>query len=147
MYYRFLILIMAASIGSYAQNDTSVTQTTNPAAQVPAEKKGEVYKLCLGADIPVTAVCTGWSLFAFTKIYSKEASTELQIRNLDRADIPYVDRWAAGMSDETADANSDYLFYGTIPVPFALLLDKPIRHDALKIGFLYLEAMSITGLF
>ncbi len=33
-----------------------------------------------------------------------------------------------------------------MPLPLILLADKHIRKDAGKIGFLYLEAMSITGL-
>jgi membrane-associated phospholipid phosphatase len=33
-----------------------------------------------------------------------------------------------------------------MPLPLVLLADKDIRKDAGKIGFLYLEAMSITGL-
>ena len=34
-----------------------------------------------------------------------------------------------------------------MPLPLVLLLDKDIRKDAAKIGFLYLEALSITGVF
>ena len=33
-----------------------------------------------------------------------------------------------------------------MPLPLVLMLDKDIRQDAGKIGFLYLEAMSMTGL-
>ena len=104
--------------------------------------KNPLARLC-----PVVAVGAGWSGFAFSKIYNKKPSTPEEIENLDRNDIPAIDRWAAGMSDANADANSNYLFYGTIPVPFTLLLDKKIRRDAAKIGYMYLEAMSITGLF
>ena len=33
-----------------------------------------------------------------------------------------------------------------MPLPLVLLADKDIRQDAGEIGFLYLEAMSLTGL-
>jgi membrane-associated phospholipid phosphatase len=123
----------------------TIADSTN----VLKEKKAalKLYHFRPAADIPLVALTAGWSAFAFTKIYSKDPSTEQEIMNLDRNDIPAIDRWAAGMSDENADANSNYFFYGSIPVPFALFLDKKIRKDAAKISYLYLEAMSITGLF
>jgi membrane-associated phospholipid phosphatase len=36
-------------------------------------------------------------------------------------------------------------FYGSMPLPLFLLLDKKIRRDAGKVSLLYLEAMAITG--
>jgi hypothetical protein len=133
-------------------NDTTVTEITPDTASTTATQpkhqnhKG-VYHLKPVVDIPLTAVTAGWSAFAFTKIYSKPPSTLEQINALDKNDIPKIDRWAAGMSDDNADANSNYLFYGSIPVPFFLFLDKDIRKEAGKITFMYLEAMSVTGLF
>jgi len=97
-------------------------------------------------DIPIIAIGTGWSVFAFTKIYSKDPSTMEQILNLDENDIPKFDRWAAGMSDQAADDNSDILFYGSMGAPFLLMFDKEMRKDAGKIAFMYWEAMAITGL-
>jgi len=130
------------------QKNTTITQV--PADSVKSDtksKKPSMYCFNLWADIPITAVAAGWSAFAFSHIYSKTPSTPEQIMALDKNDIPKIDRWAAGMSDENADATSDYFFYGSIPVPLFLFLDKKMRKDALKISFLYLEAMSITGMF
>ena len=45
----------------------------------------EIYKLKPSVDIPVFAVGAGWSAYAFTKIYSKERSTEEQILSLKRS--------------------------------------------------------------
>ena len=42
-------------------------------------KDVKIYKLRPGSDIPITAIGTGWSLYAFTKIYSKERSSEEDI--------------------------------------------------------------------
>ena len=133
--------------------DTIFTQVTtdtikNVQDTFPSKKhSGKVYRLNPWADIPVTAAAAGWSAFAFTQIYSKPPSTVEQINALNKNNIPKIDRWAAGMHDENADANSNYFFYGSIPVPFFLFFDKGIRKEAGKISFMYLEAMSVTGMF
>ena len=106
-----------------------------------------VYQYKWKADIPIVAVGTAWSLYAFTKIYDKDRSTESEIINLRKEDINGFDRWAAGNNSDAADRNSNYLFYGSIPAPFLLFLDKDIRKDAAKVSFLYWESMAITGLF
>jgi hypothetical protein len=113
----------------------------------PPAMPGGVYKINKKVDIPITAVGAAWSLYAFTKIYNKDPTPIEEIRALDKNDINSFDRWAAGNHDEAADNASDFLFYGSMPVPLALLADREIRKDAPKIGFLYLEAMAITGLF
>jgi membrane-associated phospholipid phosphatase len=109
-------------------------------------KEDQVYKLKPIVDVPLTAVGAAWSLYAFTKIYSKPESSAEDIMALDKENINGFDRWAAGKTDPTASDNSDYLFYGAMPLPVLLLLDKKIRKDAPKIGFLYLESMAVTGL-
>jgi len=127
---------------SNAQIDSLATLNNEP-----VKVARDPYKLRLAADIPIIVVCAGWSAYAFPQIYSKDFSTEEQIMALDRKNIPGIDRWAAGKSDKAADNASDYFLYGSIPVPFALLLDKSVRGDAGKIGLMYLEAFSITGFF
>jgi membrane-associated phospholipid phosphatase len=133
---------------AYSQVDTVPADTIKDAPITEIAKAPvKMYNFKPAVDIPLVLVTGGWSGFAFTKIYSKPKSTEQEILDLDKKDIPGIDRWAAGLSDDNADATSNYLFYGSIPVPFALFLDKKIRKDAAKISYLYLEAMSITGLF
>ncbi len=164
----FLVLFtFIYTMSAFAQADTSISIHHNASESVTTDssrqtatagnlvspvpqndsEKPEVYKLNLAVDIPIIAVAGGWSGFAFTKIYSKDRSTEEEISNLDKADIPKIDRWVAGNSNEKAEKASDYLFYGSIPYVFTLFLDREIRRDGLKVGLLYLEAMSITGLF
>ena len=106
----------------------------------------EVYVLKPGIDIPVTAVGMGCSLYAFTKIYSKDTSLVPQILALDKDDIPGFDRSATDHFDRKAFDVSNTLFYGSMPLPIILLLDKKIRKDAGKVALLYLESMSVTGL-
>lgn len=106
----------------------------------------EVYKLKAASDIPITAIGTGWSLYAFTQIYSKDKSTEEKILSLDKNDIPSFDRHGADVFHPKASEVANSLFYGSMPLPLILMLDKEIRKDGLKIAILYLESMAVTGL-
>ena len=112
----------------------------------PTVTKTQVYQLNPAVDIPLTAIGTGWSLYAFTKIYNKDTSTTEQILALDRNDITPFNRSAIDHYSEKAQKAGDILFYGSMPLPLILLLDKKIRHDAGKVGFLFLESMAVTGL-
>lgn len=110
------------------------------------EKKQQVYKLKAAVDIPLFAVGAGWSAYAFTKIYSKDRSTEEQILALDKNDINRFDRWAVRPYSEDVGTASDYIFYGSMALPLLFLSGKETRNDFFKLSFLYLEAMSVTGL-
>ena len=122
-----------------------LTPDENPPAD-NAVASDNRYKLHYAVDIPVTAVGVGWTVYAFQKIYDKPKSDIADIQALDKSKLNGLDRWAAGMHDEKATATSDYFFYSSIPFPFLLLLDKKVRHEAPRVGFLYLESMAITGL-
>lgn len=115
-------------------------------ATVVIEKSTEVYKLKPASDIPVTAIGTGWSLYAFSRIYSKDRSSVEKILSLDKNNIPSFDRRGASVYHPKADNVGDMLFYSSMPLPVILMLDKEIRKDGLKIALLYLESMSVTGL-
>lgn len=132
------VTLLLVSIHAFSQSDTLKPVKKN---------SGEVYDLKLAVDIPVTAAGVAWSIYAFPKIYDKPPSTEAEIMRLDKNDLNGFDRWAAGKYNETADKNSDLLFYGSIPLPLLLFIDKDIRKDALKISFMYLETFAVTGIF
>ena len=106
---------------------------------------GKIYKLKPAVDIPVIAVGTVWTLYAFSKIYNRDPSTIEKINSLNVNNIPRFDRWAADIYSEKAAEASDVFFYGSMPLPVLLMLDKKIRKDAGKIALLYWEAMSVTG--
>jgi hypothetical protein len=129
----FLFLFLVLGLGAAAQENAD-------------ERTEPVYKINKKVDIPLTAVTAGWSLYAFTQIYSKENLTQQEFEGLDRNKINGFDRWAVDVYSPSAAKTSDAFFYGSMPLPILLLADKQIRRDAGKIGFLYLEAMSITGL-
>jgi membrane-associated phospholipid phosphatase len=139
---------------SYAQTDSLPAQDSSfsqagfnsyNSYEAKKERPEPVYRLKPKVDIPVTIAAVAWDIFAFGKIYSKESSDINQINNLRIEDINGFDRWAADVYHEKAATSSDYFFYGSMPLPLVLMLDKDIRKDAAKIGFLYLETMALTG--
>lgn len=158
--YKITTLIFGVSIQLYAFGqitpDTSMRNRTDSiilpdtTVQIFTDKtiphSQEVYQLKAASDIPIIAIGTGWSLYAFTKIYSKDKSSEEKILSLDKNDIPSFDRHGADVFHPKANETGDILFYGSMPLPVILMLDKEIRKDGLKIAILYLESMSITGL-
>jgi len=117
-----------------------------PGTNFQFTKKQPVYKLKPVADIPVFAVGATWSGYAFTKIYSKDTSTIEEVLSLDVNDINGFDRWAVRPYSEKYGKASDYIFHGSMVLPLLFLVGKETRNDFFKLSFLYLEAMSITGL-
>jgi membrane-associated phospholipid phosphatase len=111
-----------------------------------ANKKRIVYKLKPKVDIPIIAVCGGWAGYMLTQIYSKGPSTTQQILSLNINSIDPLDRLAVYPYNEKMDKMSYYPFYTAFPLPMVLALTgKRMRNDFLKIGFLYLESLSVTG--
>lgn len=147
-------LVFLASLSLWAQNDTLVRPTDTTV--VPADTaihfqntvkppRYEVYHIKKGVDIPLAVGGIGWSLFAFTKIYNKDTSTLAQVMALNRNNVAAFNRSAIDNYSQKAFNASNMFFYGSMPLPLVLLLDQKMRKDALKLGFLYLEAMGITG--
>lgn len=134
---------------SFQKPDTIFAEKAKPLSPVTKDnfsREKEVYKLKAASDIPVTAIGTGWSLYAFSKIYSKDKSSEEKILSLDKNQIPSFDRRGVEIYHPDADNLGDMLFYGSMPLPIILMLDKEIRKDGLKVAVLYLQTMSVTGL-
>lgn len=132
---------------SVIRTDTMVTVTGDlPLSPSKLERmKKRVYVLKPAIDVPVTTAGTAWTLFAFSKIYDRDESSVEKINSLNVNNINGFDRWAADIFSEKAAEASDMFFYGSMPLPILLMLDKKIRKDAGKIAFLYLEAMAVTG--
>jgi membrane-associated phospholipid phosphatase len=148
------LLTTGLFLPGYSQTDTLPKRDSAVAMQpvypystnnVVPEKREPVYKLNLAVDIPVTAVSAGWTLFAFSKIYSKDPTPDGKIMALKESNIPGFDRWGVKPWDEKIDKASYIPFYVVMPLPLLSLLDKDMRKDILKISFMYLEAMSVTG--
>jgi len=127
--------------------DTLLTPDTFQVKKV-YKMNGQVYTLKPAVDIPIVAAGTAWSLYAFTKIYSKGASSEEKILSLKKEDINSFDRWAVYPYSKSYDDISYYPFYAAIPFPFVFFLTgERMRKDYWKLSFLYWETMSVTGLF
>jgi membrane-associated phospholipid phosphatase len=109
--------------------------------------QNQIYKLKPIVDIPIIAVGTLWSIYAFTKIYNKTPPTVSEIDNLKTIDINVIDRCAIYPYSESLDKKSYYPFYASIPLPLIYFFtQKKTRNDFAKLVLLYWEAMSITGL-
>src|SRR5437762_3974781 len=126
-------------------NDTSLKPFTDSIALITPATVKPVYKLKLGVDIPVTVIGAGWCGYAFTKIYSKKPLTLEELQGLNRNNVNRFDIRGIDQYNENATKFGDYLFYGSMPLPILLLADKKMRKDLPELIFLYLEAMSVTG--
>jgi membrane-associated phospholipid phosphatase len=113
------------------------------------DNKRVVYKLNPIADIPIVVLCGSWSGYLLaTKISNKTNSTPEQILNLNTNDVNFIDRLGIYPYNSYLDKLSYYPFYAAIPLPLVFFLTgNDMRNDFLKLGFLYLETLSVTGLF
>ena len=130
-----IALLMQAGRG-FAQPDSSHSDHfPNPA----------VYKINFKTEVPATVIAAGITLFNFSGISKKSNSTQAQIENLDKSNIPFFDRWTVHVYSNPIDQASYIPFYIAIPLPLLCLADKKMRADFWKIGYLYIEALSATG--
>lgn len=135
---------------SIAQTDTlridsTGTTTTITYAPIQHDNSAEVYKLKNVIDIPLTAVTTAYTLYGFSKIYSRDKTPESVILALNPSDLNSLDRRVVKYRSQSAKDASDKLFYGSMPLPLIFLFDKEMRKDGLKLGLLYLQAVSSFG--
>lgn len=137
--------LIILSFLSVAQTDSITLYNSASVPSSSREISTEVYKIKPKVDIPLSVVTVGWSGYALSKIYSKDPSTAAQIMALNKNDIPSIDRSGTSVYHLKGKQASDYFFYSAMPLPLILLADKEVRKDAGKIGFLYLQAMGITG--
>jgi membrane-associated phospholipid phosphatase len=136
-------MTLLAGTTSHAQDTAAYIMETTTQHQARIQQE-EVYRRTK-ADIPFTLGAAAFTIFGFTQAYSKDDTPEATIRNLNINNIPKFDRWAVDEYSESAAKTSDLIFYGSIPLPVLLMLDKKIRRDAGRILMLYTQAMSVTG--
>ncbi len=110
-------------------------------------KANQIYKLSPAVDIPIIAIGTTWSLYAFTKIYIKTPPTETEVLALNKNNVNAFDRNGIYPYSYKMDKQSYYPFYAAIALPFIVFsLDKKMRKNYARLMYLYWEAYSITGL-
>jgi len=125
---------------------TAFAQYSNPANN-SKEKTNRVYKIKPWIDIPATVVFAAVSVNGFRIIYGRDTIPEATVLALNKNDINSFDRPVTENYSEKAKNTSDLFFYGSMPLPLLLILDKNIRKDGLRVGLMYVEALGITGVF
>lgn len=136
MFKKICIAVIAAT-----STLTVLAQDIDSGYKAPAP----VYKLKPALDIPITVATVGWSLYGMSVIYGRDPVPASEIAALSSQNINSFDRPAADNYDLKAKELSDKFFYGSMPLPLLLMLDKKIRKDAGKVGLLFLQAMGSTG--
>jgi len=132
-FYIVVCLILATPV--LAQKDST--------SMYPAEQP--MYKFNYKIEIPATVVGAAITGINFAGISNKTASTEAQIDALNEANIPWFDRWTVHEYSKSIDDASYIPFYLAIPLPLLSLADKKMRKDFWKIGYLYIEALTASG--
>ena len=110
-------------------------------------KPEHMYNIKPWIDIPATVIFAGLSLNGFRIIYGRDTIPLADVIALNKNDINRFDRPVTENYSEKAKSTSDLFFYGSMPLPLFLLLDKNIRKDGPRVGLLYIEALGITGVF
>jgi membrane-associated phospholipid phosphatase len=146
---KVLILIClttSISININAQQTDSALVIIDSPIPVLTVKKETVYNIKPWIDIPAALVFDAWSLYGMSVIYGRDPIPVAEIMLLDKNNINKFDRPITNNYSLKAKSTSDLFFYGSMPLPIFLMLDKKIRKDGLKIGLLFLETMGTTGL-
>lgn len=117
-------------------------------AQDKKEKKESdgPYKLCLKADIPITALGIGATVYGFTLRESKDPLDSAYVANLDPQSLHKFNIDATKQNNKAASAVSDVLLAGGFVFPWFLAFDKDIRSDLGTVSLMYLETMALTGM-
>ena len=108
-------------------------------------KSNKVYKIRPWIDVSAGVVLGGLALGGMNIIYGRDQIPLAEVQALKKSDINRFDRPIADNYSTTAKSTSDLFFYGSMPLPFFLLLDKKIRKDGLSVGVMYLQALGTTG--
>ena len=122
------------------------SQQTDSSGQKSAQMQNEkAFTIKPWVDIPVTLALDIWSYYGLHVINGRDLIPEAEIRMLNKNNINSFDRPIADNYSPKSKSASDKFFFGSMPLPLLLLLDKKIRKDGLKVGLLYLETMGTTG--
>ena len=121
--------------------------TDSPEKKSAKDKTEHMYNIRPWIDIPATVIFAGVSVNGFRIIYGRDTIPTATVFTLNKNDINKFDRSVTDNYSEKAKSTSDLFFYGSMPLPLFLLLDKNIRKDGLRVGLLYVQALGFTGVF
>ena len=135
---NYLIIVLIFVIGNCFGQPDSIGKTPG--------SNTEVYHVNYKWEIPATAVAAGITLYNFSRISAKSNPTEQDLEALNRNNVNVIDRWSMHPYSNNLDQISYIPFYIAIPLPLLFLADKRMRKDFLKLSYLYVEALTATGL-
>lgn len=110
-----------------------------------SQPNGKIYKWNWTRDGIWIGTGLGGSVAGLLIGAEKTPYTEAELNALDKDDLFVLDRWAAGYYSEAYSTASDYPFYGSFAVPFALLLDGKVQQETATVLGLYLESLATTS--
>ncbi|OAV44266.1 hypothetical protein A3850_007050 [Lewinella sp. 4G2] len=91
----------------------------------------------------------GGMIVSTTLIDQLRSKDKIDLSELDRDDVPGIDRWAFPASAEQredAEASSDIFFNTSVLLPLTLFIDKKFRKDWVDITALYIETHALSSL-
>ncbi len=142
----FVFTTKAQVVDSFATaQSVAVSSMYTPPAKSSTNNSEKVYTIKPWLDIPLAAATTAWTLYGFSVIYGRDSVPVSELNALDRNNINNFDRGTTSNYSLKAKSASDVFFYGSMPLPLVLMLDKKMRKDAARIGLLYLETIGVTG--
>jgi membrane-associated phospholipid phosphatase len=103
------------------------------------------YRLRLGVDLPVTLAGAGLTYAGLQILRDKPYLDSATVAGLRQDDISRFDRGATKHYDANASNIADIALFTSYAIPTLILIDKKANKDALKLGALYLETMSVMG--
>jgi membrane-associated phospholipid phosphatase len=139
-YFTLSIFVISISLKSFSQYSDKANNTTKANAN-----SDKVYKIRPWVDVSAALVLDGLALGGMNIIYGRDQIPLAEVLALKKSDINRFDRPVADNYSPSAKSTSDLFFYGSMPLPLFLLLDKNIRKDGLSVGVMYLEALGATG--
>lgn len=104
------------------------------------------YKLKPAIDFPVTVALMPLNLAGLRALRDKPHLDSAEVAGLRPEDVNKFDRGAThNFSHSRYSKFSDAALFISLGAPFLMAINKNVRKDALKIGFLYIETMALMG--
>jgi membrane-associated phospholipid phosphatase len=103
------------------------------------------YKTRFAVDAPIIAIGVGLNAYGLKLMQDKDGYTDAEVLLMDKSDVNSFDRFAAGNYSLNAKKISDFPFYGSFAMPFAMMLNENVRSKAGQVFVLYVETMAVTG--
>lgn len=103
------------------------------------------YQLSWAVDIPIAGVALGTGITYLVLDHQTAPLSETYINSLNRANVWEFERPTTYNWSIPVARVSDVLLYTSAALPLALLADRKIRKDYLKIGVIYLETFALTA--